>query len=261
MRLENVGTRIRGVYMALAAALEFARVTQNIKHSDELSNALGSLTERLGFSYFALTHHVDFKTATDKAIRLHNYPQDWQGWFDEQQLGVRDPIHRASQRTAAGFWWRDVKKLISLTAKDEEILARAHSAGIGDGMTVPAHVPGESKGSCSFAMRVNVPVPEGIGPFVQLIGLSAFEAARRLCMGRSNIAHRKNLTDRQRECLIWAARGKTDWEISQILGVSHETVIRHLKQARECYDVPKRTQLTVEALNDGSISFADILLR
>lgn len=247
--------------MALATALEFAQLTQNLKTSDELADALCAVTEQLGFSYFALTHHVDFTCPVGKIIRFHNYPLGWQSWFDERKLGMHDPIHRASQRTTAGFQWRDVKKLIRLSRDDEEILARAYREGIGDGITVPAHVPGEAKGSCSFAMRDDMPVPHGIAPFVQLIGLSAFEAARRLCTGRSQISERKRLSDRQIECLIWAARGKTDWEISRILGVGHETVIRHLKLARESYDVPKRTQLTIEALNDGSISFADILQR
>ena len=69
------------------------------------------------------------------------------------------------------------------------------------------------------------------------------------------------LTDRQRECLTWAARGKSDWEISRILGISHETVSDHLKQARERYGVGKRTLLTVHALFDGTIAFFDVIRR
>jgi LuxR family quorum-sensing system transcriptional regulator CciR len=69
------------------------------------------------------------------------------------------------------------------------------------------------------------------------------------------------LTDRQRECILWVARGKSDWEISRILGIEHETVVRHLKLARERYGVAKRTMLAVQALFDGSISFTDVLKR
>ncbi|MBB5720345.1 DNA-binding CsgD family transcriptional regulator [Stakelama sediminis] len=43
------------------------------------------------------------------------------------------------------------------------------------------------------------------------------------------------LTRRQRDCLIWAARGKGDWEISRILGVSEETVAKHFRAACERY--------------------------
>jgi LuxR family quorum-sensing system transcriptional regulator CciR len=86
------------------------------------------------------------------------------------------------------------------------------------------------------------------------VGAFAFEAARRMRrMREPNSVVR--LTDRQTECVIWAARGKSDWEISQILGISHETVIQHLKRARERYDVGKRTLLAIHALFDGTIGF------
>ena len=93
------------------------------------------------------------------------------------------------------------------------------------------------------------------------MGAFAFEAARRIRRLREPVSPLPRLTDRQRECVMWAARGKSDWEISQILGVSHETVIQHLKQARERYGVGKRTLLAVHALFDGTIAFIDVLKR
>ncbi len=70
---------------------------------------------------------------------------------------------------------------------------------------------------------------------------------------------RFQLTPREGEVLQWVAAGKTDWEIAQILGISHETVIQHLKHARERYGVQKRALLAVRALFDGLISFSDVL--
>jgi DNA-binding CsgD family transcriptional regulator len=67
------------------------------------------------------------------------------------------------------------------------------------------------------------------------------------------------LTDRQRDCLLWVGRGKTDWEISRILNISQETVDRHLKNARERYGVSKRTSVVIRALFDGTLSFSDVL--
>jgi LuxR family quorum-sensing system transcriptional regulator CciR len=120
-------------------------------------------------------------------------------------------------------------------------------------------VPGESHGSCSFATRRGEPIEPDALPRAQLVGAFAFEAARRLWKIRAVDKPVPGLTDRQRDCLLWAARGKSDWEISRILGISHETVIQHLKQARERYGVGKRTLLAVHALFDGTISFLDIV--
>jgi LuxR family quorum-sensing system transcriptional regulator CciR len=72
-------------------------------------------------------------------------------------------------------------------------------------------------------------------------------------------AERPRLTDRQRDCIFWAARGKSDWEISQILGIAHETVIQYMKQARGRYGVVNRTQLSIHALYDGALTFTDAI--
>jgi LuxR family quorum-sensing system transcriptional regulator CciR len=71
----------------------------------------------------------------------------------------------------------------------------------------------------------------------------------------------RRLTDRQRDCVVWAARGKTDWEIGRILGLSEQTVISHLAQARERYGVQNRTLLAIRALFDGTLTFTDIMKR
>jgi len=239
----------------------FVRQVQGVQSEVELSTALGDVAREMGFAYFALTHHVDLRAASGPAIRCANYPDEWVEYFDTNRLGLSDPVHRAAHVTSIGFEWSRLPSLIRLTAKDEKVLALAASRGIGDGFTVPANVPGESNGSCSFAMRHGTPLRDAQLPAAQLVGAFAFEAARRVWRMREGPLARPMLTDRQRDCVILAARGKTDWEIATILGLSPETVVQYLKRARERYGASKRTLLTIQALFDGTISFADILRR
>lgn len=98
-------------------------------------------------------------------------------------------------------------------------------------------------------------------PFVQLVGSFAFEAARKISRIHAPQSECPSLTERQAECVALVARGKTDWEISQILGIGQETVIQHVKDARDRYGVTKRTLLAIRALFDGQISFADVFGR
>jgi LuxR family quorum-sensing system transcriptional regulator CciR len=239
----------------------FVRDVSNIVSEAELAALLEEISADMGFHYFALTHHVDILRAPQPAIRLHNYPSQWAEYFDEQKLGPSDPVHRASHLTSVGFTWSRLPQMIHLTPRDRWVLEQAGFNGIGDGFTVPAHVPGESNGSCSFATRTGQPISDEYLPIAQLVGAFAFEAARRVWRMRAGPSPAPKLTDRQRDCVVWAARGKSDWEIAQILGISQETVIRHLKQARERYGVTKRTMLAVSTLYDGTISFIDILKR
>jgi LuxR family quorum-sensing system transcriptional regulator CciR len=61
--------------------------------------------------------------------------------------------------------------------------------------------------------------------------------------------------------VIWTARGKSDWEIARILGISEDTVGEHLRNARERYGVGKRTVLAIHALFDGTIGFLEVIRR
>ena len=136
-----------------AMAMQFIRIVEEVRNVDDLAAAMQAVTTELGFQYFALTHHVDVLAAEGTAIRLHNYPVRWADYYDRHALGVSDPVHRASHVTSVGFCWSRMPEMIPLTAEDRRVLAMGREEGIGEGFTVPANVPGEARGSCSFAMR------------------------------------------------------------------------------------------------------------
>jgi len=56
------------------------------------------------------------------------------------------------------------------------------------------------------------------------------------------------ITRRETDCLHWAARGKTNWEIGEILGVSENTVRYHMKNAFK--------KLAAKTLRPGPTSFS-----
>lgn len=246
----------------LAVANAFIDDARAAKNENELFELLVECCRRVRIRYFALVHHVDFGVEKAPAIRMHNYPRSWQHWFDENRLGRSDPIHRASQLCCGGFPWSAVPDMIPLTSADKSVFAQARIVGIGDGYTVPAHVPGEFTGSCSFAMSPDEPFPRELHSIAQVLGGIAFDAARRI-MGIRDIWPRldRPLTGRQRDCVLWSTRGKTDWETGTILGITKGTVIQHLKHARERYDVHNKAELSVRALHDGLIAFSELRLR
>jgi LuxR family quorum-sensing system transcriptional regulator CciR len=108
---------------AFAAAADFARTVSATPSIDKLRDALDDTCQTMGIRFYALSHHVDFASAP-RALRLHNYPDGWQDWYDDHQFGISDPIHRASQCTAQGFYWRDVPDLIPLSRSDRSLLGR-----------------------------------------------------------------------------------------------------------------------------------------
>lgn len=250
----------RRVMFGLRDVQDFCAVAALIKDSAALAQLMADITKAMGFRHYALVHHVDLKPAI-RSVHVVDYPPDWVERFQARRLYASDPIHRASHRTNVGFAWSAVQSIITLTAADRSILAEAHEAGLGDGFTIPAHIPGELNGSCSFAMAPGEMLDHRQLPLVQLVGSFAFEAARKISRIHEPQSEWPSLTERQAECVALVARGKTDWEISQILGIGQETVIQHVKDARDRYGVTKRTLLAIRALFDGQISFADVFGR
>lgn len=56
------------------------------------------------------------------------------------------------------------------------------------------------------------------------------------------------LSPREAEVLLWVAQGKTNPEIASILGISEETVKKHMKQVLATLAVETRTAATLRAL-------------
>lgn len=78
--------------------------------------------------------------------------------------------------------------------------------------------------------------------------LAALIAARLARVARSAIWPKHvGLREREVETLTWAARGKTFWEIGEILGLSKRTVEFHLENARRKLGVATRTQALIKA--------------
>ncbi|EIZ78125.1 LuxR family transcriptional regulator [Novosphingobium sp. Rr 2-17] len=239
---------------------EFRDLVFEAKNLTALGHALSRIAQALECDYYAVGHHVDWGRRTPNAFRLQNYPARWVEFYDRSGFGGRDPVHRASARTQSGFLWREAGHLIDFTASDARLMALAMRHGIADGFTVPANVPGEFQGSCTFATAPDNPLTEERVMLARLIAPHIFEAGRRL-VGNGQLirnARTARLTHRQRTCLLWIAAGKSDWETGQILGISEGTVRQHISDSCKRLGIQKRTLLLFLAFRNGAISFPEV---
>ena len=225
---------------------------------EDLGRLLHEVTRELGFEYFALLHHRRVLSGSDRFIRLDNYPQGWTEELLTRHDVAADPVHLASLRTNAGFGWDEIGGLLPLSTEQRHILERSRCHGLGPGFTVPANVPGEPSGSCSFAVARGRSLPVGQLMSAELIGVHAFRAARRI-YGFAAESRAPHLSRRELQCLRLVAAGKTDWEIAHILGISEETARQYVKRARAAYDVVSRAQLVACGLRDALVSFDEAI--
>jgi len=228
--------------------------------SDDLALAdlLHDVTRELGFRYFALLHHASLGSARPGLIRIDTYPDGWEEELSSCGLMGSDPVHHASLRTNVGFAWAEIPQIVRFGQRERELFARSRRFDIGDGFTVPVNVPGEPGGSCSLAVSVGMELPVRRFLCAETIGGHAFRAARRI-HGYPSASGCPHLSRRERQCVRLLAAGKTDWEISAILGISVETTHQYVKRARAAYDVVSRAQLVACGLRDAVVSYDEAI--
>jgi LuxR family quorum sensing-dependent transcriptional regulator len=61
------------------------------------------------------------------------------------------------------------------------------------------------------------------------------------------------LTSRESEVLTWVARGKSAWEIGEILHITKRTVDEHVHTAARKIGAANRTHAVALAIRDGMI--------
>lgn len=59
------------------------------------------------------------------------------------------------------------------------------------------------------------------------------------------------LSERQYECMYWIARGKSSWEIAQIMKISESTVSYHIKQVLHYFNTNSRTVAAIRCVTAG----------
>lgn len=236
----------------------FAEAARSCPDLLQLRTLIADVALELGFHYFALLHHAILVRPSARLVRIDNYPESWVRELRRCGHVADDPVHLACTRTNIGFGWSELDSLVSLDSGQKAILSRSRRHGLGAGFTVPANVPGEPAASCSFAVRVGCELPVKHLGCAELIGAYALSAARRLT-GAAGAMRRPRLSRREVECLRLVAMGKTDWEISRIIGVSHETARQYVKRARGAYRVVSRTQLAICGVRDAWITFDDAI--
>lgn len=227
---------------------------------ESLALAFQTALERFGFCHFACCSHVDPLHPPRAAVVLHNYPSEWVRVFSERKLHELDPVFLHAERSALPFFWDDADFRNQLSVPQKRILAEASKFGLAHGYTVPIHLPwvrGALRASCTVIPGA-IAIDDRSYFAVHLMATHLYDAASRKLDWRDPGRGRGVLPARERQCLALAAQGKTDWEISRVLGLSESTVHKYIERAKRRLGVGTRVQAILEALRAKQIMFADI---
>ncbi|WP_197524427.1 helix-turn-helix transcriptional regulator [Novosphingobium resinovorum] len=245
----------------ILALVDSLRAIHAARSLELLAGNVAIATTQMGFTHYAITHHVDGPARRMRAIRLNNYPPAWVEHYDRHHLYTLDPVHRLSHLINEGFVWSELAERIDLSHADHAFMTLAAHYGIADGFTIPVTIHGETGGSVTFINPPRREITDLTKIMAHAIGEAAFAAARRLCTPRGQRMRPPSarLTQREREVTHLVALGKTNREMAMLMGTSEETPAKHVNNCFEKLEVNKRTLLVSRALFDGTLTLAQIL--
>ena len=183
-------------------------------------------------------------------------------WWQDHHLVLRSPLPRACRYEAEPFWCNGdgfhtsaPNPYLDDIDFGDFFAARFRASAA---IIVPVHLPFAQVSANCFVPADRSQSDLSV-PFARLgatLGavtrrfIASYVAAMRAQKRR--IPGNCDLTKREVECLRWAAIGKTDREVSMIVGISHATVRYHLQRAAEKLESVTRTQTIFKA---GQLGF------
>ena len=165
---------------------------------------------------------------------ISTYPPAWTAHYLKQHYERFDPVIGAALRATEPFEW-GMGTALNGSSTQRQLFEEAATFGIRCGFTIPIHDSHGPVAAVTFA--ADVPhaafrhAIEKQGRTLQLMAMY-FHAHARRKLASERVVDGVTLSPREYECLAWAARGKSAWEIGQIIGVSRRTAAFHLENAK-----------------------------
>jgi DNA-binding CsgD family transcriptional regulator len=208
------------------------------------------------FCYSLMTDHPSVGLNAQHGI-LSNYPEDWMEYYKANQYEKKDPIPRYAFSTSRPFTWDGLLQTCKLTSDQEKVMNEAKEARLFDGVGIPicghnGELAGVGLASSLGGVRPDKNLLCKLRTLVNQFHLVFTELDRKDCV-EADLNGNVHLTVREKEILLWAAEGKSDSVIAEILGVSHATIRFHMNNIFKKLNANERTLATVKAIRQGLI--------
>jgi DNA-binding CsgD family transcriptional regulator len=240
--------------MNLSAYDTSLQALASAQSTEDITTVCRELARQLGFDHFVYALRVPVQFSDSRLVLVDGYPPSWVAHYFEQGHYRHDPVMAWCAHRIVPAVWSDLP--LEAHTAPRRMMDEAADFGLKHGVTMPVHTPHGELGVLSFSMNRAGPGSDAAArqalPFVQLLAGHVHEALRRVS-GLDEEGSRPQLTERERECLRWAADGKSSWEIGQLLKVSERTANFHLNNAMAKLDVCTRQHAVARAALQGLI--------
>lgn len=185
-----------------------------------------------------------------KYVVLGHWPEEWAERYFRKQYVRRDPTILHAATATEPLIWSSID-VSQPEAAASRIMHEAQEFRLRNGVTIPQLTLDGLRIGVSLAGDKIDTSPEAMLEYTVL----ATYAVNRALQIRAGIdPGTVQLSPRQRECLAWAAEGKTAVAIGDILGISTKIAERHLENARARLGAHTTSQAIATALRLGILA-------
>ena len=236
---------------------ELIQQSQQAKSVEELHAICTKACHIFGFDQFLYGGRIPTSFVRPQLIIISGYSQEWWDHYNEQDYFKNDPVLEYCTQNILPLEWHNMPEQQLSKKLSSKIMNECADFGLKAGVSFPVHTPTGEFAMLSFTSDKN---PTSISPDIQyalphLMILTHYihEAVMRIFRNQHNSKGAIELTQREKECLLWAAEGKTSDETANILHISESTVRFHLNNAARKLNVHNRRHAIARAICLGLI--------
>ncbi len=202
-----------------------------------------------------ITSHPSLNLSSGHGV-FENYPDDWMKYYISNGYEKIDPVPQYCFNSNRPFTWDFVTNHLNISKIQKKLMYEAREADLIDGIAVPMHgVNGELSGVGMASSHGNPEADRTSLMIIKAICNQFHLAYTDLLIAENGekIDAGIKLTNREHEILLWAAEGKSDADIADILGISYSTVRFHLNNVYSKLAANERIFAITKAIRLGLI--------
>jgi DNA-binding CsgD family transcriptional regulator len=246
--------------MASCSIEGFIEKTNLARSLQDVSTLFGDALRSLGydrFCYSLITAHPSIGVDAGHGI-VENYPDDWMSYYKANGYERIDPVPRYGYTTSNPFTWDLVTQTRELRREEKKVMNEARDAGLLDGLAIPlcghnGELAGVGMASSTGGVHPDANLLSKIRALSYQFHLTYTELIRKKDHAASGSLGHVHLSAREKEILLWAAEGKSDAVIADLIGVTHATIRFHMNNIFKKLQANERTLATVKAIRHGLI--------
>jgi len=237
--------------------LEVIDAVSNAASVDCLHAVCASVCQEHGFDRFIYGARIPTSFVKPYFIFISGYPREWRDHYTANNYMVIDPTVQHCAQNITPIAWDGSSMLERESCEVKRFMTEARDFGINSGVSFPVHTAQGDFAMLTFAseqlqQQMSCRI-QRVLPLGQLFTAYLHEAVRRIFDADVLALSKVDLTQREKQCLLWATEGKTTWETSQILNISERTVTFHLQNVQGKLGVSNRQQAVARAVSLGII--------